>query len=573
MGMHPERSIWAAESEGIDLAETSIGALLDAHAREFPDAPALVFRAPDIGAERTWTYGQLRSEADIYARALMGLGIAKGEKVAILSHNSPHWILLEYALAKIGAVMVAVNPAFRESELRYLLADADVDTLFFVPSFRGFSIDGMVHALMPELAARSGLSRPIAAAEFPALRHVVALEGAPSDILGLGDFLALAVDTDETELAARQATVAPTDLAQIQYTSGTTGKPKGVMLSHRSTLNNARITVARAGFTHNDRMLSPMPLFHTAGCVCNVLGCLAAGATLIEMPSFDARRALELIESERATILNGAPTMFVRMIDIIEEDAKHGRVYDLSSFKTCFTGGTTILPAQMQQVKDRMGADPLVIFGMTETSPLVTMTQPGDSFELCAGTAGKALPHTEIRIFDPAKGEVAAIGQQGELQIRGYLTMMGYYKLPDRTAETVIDGGWLRSGDLATLDSQGYVRITGRLKDMIIRGGENIYPAEIENTLQTHPKIAQAQIVGVPDREYGEECYAFIELRSGERASQDEIAQWCRTQMARHKLPRYIEFVDGFPVTPSGKIKKFELREMALRKLFTPAEA
>jgi len=271
------------------------------------------------------------------------------------------------------------------------------------------------------------------------------------------------------------------------------------------------------------------------------------------------------MSGEGATILNAAPTMFIRMMDVMEEDARAGRNYDLSKFRICWTGGTTILPSVMEEVKQKMGADPMVIFGMTETSPLVTMTNPGDSFELCAATAGQPLPHTSIRIYD----------HTGELQIRGYPVMAGYYKLPERTAETIVDDGWLRSGDLATLDGQGYLRITGRLKDMIIRGGENIYPAEVENQLQKHPAIAQAQIVGVPDREMGEECCAFIEIKpdfkGGREELREDIRQWCRAQMARHKLPRYIEFIDAFPLTPSGKIKKYELRELAQKRIAASA--
>jgi fatty-acyl-CoA synthase len=566
MGMSSTKAIWTLEEQGIELAEKTIGEMLDLRAQTHGNAEALVFRAPETGIDRAWTYKQLRDDAVLYARALIGLGIVKGDKVAVLSPNCPDWIILEYALAKIGAVLVTVNPAYRDTELRYLLENGDVHTLFFCSAFRGFSVAGMIASLVPE-AAKAAPGQPLHAEAFPMLRHLVCMDGDCAGALGMSEFRALASETPASEVEKHQAHVEPNDLAQIQYTSGTTGAPKGVMLSHRSTLNNAIMTVARGGFSDQDRILSPMPLFHTAGCVCNVLGCLAAGAPLIAMPAFDARRALELMESERATILNGAPTMFIRMMDVMDEDAKTGKTYDLSSFRLCWTGGTTILPSLMEEVKRRMGADPMVIFGMTETSPLVTMTNPGDSFELCAGTAGQPLAHTEIRIYDHDRKCVADIGQQGELQIRGYLLMLGYYKMPERTAETIVDGGWLRSGDLATLDATGYLRITGRLKDMIIRGGENIYPAEVENQLQQHPKIAQAQLVAVPDREMGEECCAFIELKPGETADAAEIAQWCRAHMARHKLPKYIEFVDAFPLTPSGKIKKYELRELAAQRI------
>ncbi len=566
MGMSTTKAIWTPESYGVELAEKTIGEMLDLRAQTHRDAPALVFRAPETGVDRSWTYAQLKDDAVLYARALIGLGVGKGDKVAVLSPNCPDWIILEYALAKIGAVLVTVNPAYRDTELRYLLENGDVHTLFYCSAFRGFSVAGMIASLVPE-AAGTDAGQPLRAEAFPMLRRLVCMDGACRGALGMSEFRALASATPASEVEKRQSQVAPHDPAQIQYTSGTTGAPKGVMLSHRGTLNNGIMTVARGGFSEKDRILSPMPLFHTAGCVCNVLGCIAAGAALIAMPAFDARRALELMESEHATILNGAPTMFIRMMDVMDEDAKSGRTYDLSAFRLCWTGGTTILPSLMEEVKRRMGADPMVIFGMTETSPLVTMTNPGDSFELCAGTAGQPLAHTEIRIYDHDRKCVADIGQQGELQIRGYLLMLGYYKMPERTAETIVDGGWLRSGDLATLDATGYLRITGRLKDMIIRGGENIYPAEVENQLQQHPKIAQAQLVAIPDREMGEECCAFIELKPGETSDAAEIAQWCRAHMARHKLPKYIEFVDAFPLTPSGKIKKYELRELAAQRI------
>ena len=567
MGISPDKALWTAEDESLTLCDLTIGQMLDQRAREQGEAPALIFRAPETGVDRIWTYQQLRDDAQRYAAGLLALGITKGAKVAILSPNSPHWIILEYALAKIGAVLVTVNPAYRRAELSYLLDNGDVHTLFCIPSFRGFDTLAMVREIT---GLREGEGRdftPIASEVFPTLRHVIALEAGDHGFADIDDFIALTKSQLMDEVGRRQAIVSCEDIAQIQYTSGTTGAPKGVMLSHRSTLNNALITATRGRFTKDDRMLSPMPLFHTAGCVCNVLGCLAAGAALIAMPAFDGRRALELAESEGATIFNGAPTMAIRMMDVMAEDAKAGRHYDLSSMKTYFTGGTTILPSHIHDVKKNMGADPLVIFGMTETSPLVTMTLPGEDFELCATTAGKPMPHTGVRIFNHETGAIAGFGEQGELQIKGYLTMLGYYKMPDRTAETIVEDGWLRSGDLATLDARGYLRITGRLKDMIIRGGENIYPAEVENQLQSHPKINQAQIVGVPDEEMGEECCVFIELKAGESASAGEIAQWCRGQMARHKLPKYIFFTESFPLTPSGKIKKYELREMAQARI------
>ena len=567
MGISPDKALWTAEDEGIALCDLPIGAMLDQRAREQGDALALIFRAPEAGFDRTWTYRQLRDDAQRYAAALLALGISKGAKVAILSPNSPHWIILEYALAKIGAVLVTVNPAFRRAELSYLLDNGDVHTLFCIPAFRGFDTLAMVREIAGLHEGEGNDFAPIVCNIFPNLRHVIALEAGDHGFADINAFTALASDQLITDVERRQAQVSCEDIAQIQYTSGTTGAPKGVMLSHRSTLNNALITAARGQFTKNDRMVSPMPLFHTAGCVCNVLGCLAAGAALIAMPAFDGRRALELAESEGATIFNGAPTMAIRMMDVMEEDAKTGKRYDLSKLKTYFTGGTTILPSHIQDVKNMWGADPLVIFGMTETSPLVTMTLPGEDFEICASTAGTPMPHTSIRIFNYETGEIADFGDQGELQIKGYLTMQGYYKMPERTAETIIDGGWLRSGDLATLDSRGNLRITGRLKDMIIRGGENIYPAEVENQLQNHPKINQAQIVGVPDPQMGEECCAFIQLKAGANANVDEIAQWCREQMARHKLPKYIFFTDSFPLTPSGKIKKYELRDMAQARI------
>jgi fatty-acyl-CoA synthase len=557
MGLVAGAARWEAEPFGSRLLETTIGDMLDRQSEAFADRPALIFDDAPFGAPVHWTYAELRSEVDRLARGLMALGIEHGTRVAVLAPNAPEWVLLEYALAKVGGILVTVNTAYKAGELRYLLKQGEVHTLFTVAAFRGY---GFQEALS-DIRLNDGVAH---SPELPCLRHIVRIgPGEWSGALAWSDVLNLGASVFREELESRQRSVSPHDTSQIQYTSGTTGAPKGAMLTHFSTLNNANLMGDRAGFSSNDRTISAMPLFHTAGCVCNVLGVMVKGGCLIEMPAFDANRMLHLIAKHRATVLNAVPTMLIRML----EDPEFGSgAIDCSSLRIAFTGGTTIPPSLMRDLKERMGTEPMIIMGMTETSPLITQTINSDDFETRISTAGVPLPFTEIEIVRE-DGTLASCGEPGELRIRGYLVMKGYFGMPDRTAETIDHNGWLRSGDLGVLEATGHLRIVGRIKDMVIRGGENIYPAEIEDLLMSHPEVSQAQVVGVPDPVMGEEAFAFVVARSAGAVDEAALRAFCASQISRHKVPRYFMFADALPLTASGKVKKFELRELAKSQL------
>jgi fatty-acyl-CoA synthase len=569
MGMARHGAIWEAESFGAELIDTTIGALLDEQALRFAHNEAIVFNDPQLALQVRWTYAQYRDHANALAKGLLALGIGKGDRVAVLAPNLPEWILLEIAVAKVGAVLVTVNTAYKRAELEYLLCQGEVHALFLTASFRGNAYYEALTQIVPELARlREPRGDLLESAALPMLRRVVVIDDpALPGTLCFADVVALGRGIADRALRLAQDAVKPHDLAQIQYTSGTTGHPKGVMLTHHNTVNNANLLSARGQFTSRDRMATAMPLFHTAGCVCNVLAMLSKGGTLVEAMYFDAAMLLQLIAAEKCTLLNAVPTMLIRMLE--HPDFKAGK-YDVSSLRTAFVGGTSISPTLMAKVKDEMGADPMIIMGMTEASPIITQTLPADRFELKASTAGVPLPFTEVKVVDPVTGGLKAHDEAGELLIRGYLVMKGYYNMADRTAETIDADGWLHSGDLATLDERGYLRIVGRTKDMIIRGGENIYPAEIEDFLLSHPKIAQAYVVGVPDGEMGEEAFAWLQIKAGHSAEEGEIREHCRANLSRHKVPRYMRFTEEFPLTASGKVKKFELKERALIALGLP---
>ena len=563
MAMMAGLSHWQAESDGTPLRDITLGALLAETAGRFGDRPAIVFDETDAHLKVNWSYSELDARVNDLARGLMAIGIERNDRVAILSPNRPEWILLEYALARIGAVLVTVNPSYRQAELAYLLSQGRVSTLFAVGAYRGFSIAAMIGDMLPELAAAVE-GRLEGRAEFPDLRRVVAIgsDGIPG-AMAFADIAARADATGAAELAGRSMEVSPDAIAQVQYTSGTTGKPKGAMLTHRGIVNNAILAGRRAGYSERDVMVSAMPFFHTAGCVCNVIGMAAVGGCLVAMESFDAAKMLDLIETYRGTITNAVPTMYVRIV----QDAAAGGGRNLSSWRMAYTGGTSIPPSLMLDLNTRFGVEPAIIMGMTECSPIITQSVPTDPLEDRVTNAGIPLPHAEIRIADVETGETVPQGKPGELLIRGYLITAGYFDMPERTAEAIDPDGWLHSGDLALLEAGGYLRIVGRIKDMLIRGGENIYPAEIEDSLTTHELIAEAQVVGVPDPEFGEEIFAFIVPRDGAEVSPDALRQWCRKTMARHKLPRYLALIKSMPMTANGKVRKVDLREMARKMI------
>lgn len=536
-------ALWPADPNGPALLELTLGDLLDRQAEAFPDRPAVTVDDRSKDLLTTWTYAMLRADADRLARGLIAWGVAAGDRVAVMAPNCAEWVLLEYALAKVGAVLVTVNPALKRSELAYVLTQGQVSGLFAVTGYRGSDIAADLAAL---------------AADLPSLTRLCRIgEGEMAGALPFADLLALGDRTSDSLRAARQAAVNPRDVAQIQYTSGTTGKPKGAMLRHHGTVNNARLMADRGGYGPGDTMLSAMPLFHTAGCVCNVMAMAASGGHLVTMDAFDPARMLALWAQFRPSLVNAVPTMMVRMLEHPDWSAAP------RALRRVVTGGTSIPPSLMLQMREQTGGEPLIIMGMTECSPIITQTRDSDSLETRVGTAGTPLPHTELRIADPETGATKALGEAGELCIRGYLTMAGYFDMPEKTAETIDADGWLHSGDLAVLEETGHLRIVGRLKDMIIRGGENVYPVELEECLLDHPAVSQAQVVGVPDPDLGEESCAFVVLREGAQATPEALQAHCRQHMARHKMPKYVQVLGELPMTANGKIQKFALRQQA----------
>jgi fatty-acyl-CoA synthase len=566
MGIKGNRAFWEAESRGIELINLTIGDLLDERAEAIPDKEALVYKYPEIGLNLRLNYRQYRDEVNRLAKGLLALGIEKGEHVAVWATNVPEWIFLELALAKIGAVLVTINTNYRASELEYVLRQGDIATLFMIEEFRGNSYLDSIYAIAPELnAIADPVNERLHSARLPKLKRITLIGSAPrTGLLLYSDVVSLGETVSDEALCERQTGIVPDDVAQMQYTSGTTGFPKAVMLTHYGLVNQAYIATHMNDLQPNERYVTSVPLFHVAGCVGGVLFGLYTGCTLIQMIAFDPAKQLELLASEKATFTFNVPTMLIAMLN-------HPRFvageFDLSSLRLIITGAAPVPVVLMEQVKEKIGADCIIVFGQTESSGAVTETLLTDSFELKSATVGIPFPHIDIAIVNPATGETVEFDESGELLARGFLVMKGYYNMPERTAEAIDADGWLHTGDLATMNAQGYVKIVGRVRDMIIRGGENVYPAEIESFLMRHPKIAEAQVVGVPDGFMGEESAALLRLKPGETADETEIRDYCRDGISRHKVPKYIKFVDAYPLTASGKVKKFELRAQLIKEL------
>ncbi len=569
MGIKSDRAIWEAESEGLELIDLTIGDLLDQQAAARPDCEAVVYRYPELGLDLRLTYREYRDEVNRLAKGMLALGIEKGDHVAVWATNLPEWLVLMMALAKIGAVMVTVNTNYRAAELEYVLRQGDISTLAMIAAYRDNSFLEAIYSVAPELKQITDPAREeLRCARLPLLKRVILLGEKPqTGLMPYSQAVALGASVTDEALQARQANVTPYDVAQIQYTSGTTGFPKGAMLTHHGVVNNALLSSVRWGIQADDRLVTPMPFFHVAGCILHALGALTRGAALIPLITFDPAKQLELIAVERATYSGGVPTMLIAMLN-------HPRFlageFDLSSLRQIGSGGSPVPVVLMEQVKEKMGADVAIVFGQTEASPIITQTLTEDSFELKSATVGIPQPHTEVKIVHTSgahTGEPASFGEAGELLARGYLVMKGYYRMPDKTAETIDADGWLHTGDLATMNEKGYVNIVGRVKEMVIRGGENLFPAEIEAFLMRHPKVAEAQVIGVPDAFMGEELCALVRLKPDERAEEEELRAYCHANISRQKTPKYIRFVTGFPLTASGKVKKYELREQLITEL------
>lgn len=537
----------------------TIGQALARTADTFGDNDALVFPATEV----RFTWRELADEVDRCALGLLALGIERGQHVAIWATNVPEWIVLQHATARIGAVLVTINPAYRPFELKYVLAQSDAVALVLVDHFKTSDYFAMLAEVCPELAAAP--PGKLAAAEYPRLRWVVSIKGdTPAGAISWGELLERGETVDRRRLAEREQQLAATDPINIQYTSGTTGFPKAATLSHRNLLYNAYYVGACQNISSVDRICVPVPFYHCFGCVMGSLCALVYGATMIvPAESFAPTPTLAAIEAERATALYGVPTMFIAQL---QDESFASR--DLASLRTGIMAGSPCPIEIMRQVVDRMGArDVTIAYGLTEAAPVITQTTVDDPLNLRVETVGRPLPGVEVKIVEPGTTAPLADNQQGELCARGHGIMLGYYHDPDATARAIDADGWLHTGDLAVRQAGGYYRITGRIKDLVIRGGENIYPREIEEFLFSHPAVEQASVVGVPDAKFGEELCAWVKLQRGASVTSDELREFCRKNLAHYKVPRYVKFVEAFPQTVTGKIQKFKIREEMMAEL------
>ena len=517
-------SYWAADDSDA-VRETTVGGMLR-------DAAAQAPGMPDPAGRARWTYAELLSDAERVARALL-TRFEPGEHVAVWAPNVPEWVLLQYGAALAGMVLVTINPAYQPAELEYVLRQSRAAGLFLMPEYRG-------NPMMKSLDS--------VRANLPELREVVLFS----------DWAAFIADGDGSDRALPD--VKPGDPAALLYTSGTTGFPKGALLHHRGITNDARFVRSRFGATDGDTQVSPMPLFHVGGCVLAVLGSASVAGTYIPVLAFDPALVLELVETEHAVRIGGVPTMLLAMMEHPDFATR-----DLSSLRVVGSGGSTVPAELVRKIEAGLGVQFSIVFGQTECSAVATQTRLDDSPEDKAETIGQPLPQIEVKVIDPINGDTVPPGTLGELCIRGFCVMTGYYDMPDATAAAIDADGWLHTGDLGTMDERGYCRIQGRLKDMIIRGGENIYPREIEAVLYEHDAVADVAVVGVPDDRWGEEVAAFVRLAEGGAATPAELTTFVRERMAHYKVPRTWIFVDAFPLTGSGKVQKFVLREQYVK--------
>ena len=536
----------AAGPTGTPLLEQTIGANLEATVDRFPDREALV--VVHQGVRQTWA--EFDATINEVAKGLMGIGIHAGDRVGMWSPNFAEWTYIQYATAKIGAIQVNINPAYRVNELQYALDQSGCRLLVTRTEYLTSGYRDMVDEVAPGL---------------PGLENVIYFDTDDwSELIDAGR------SVSDDDLAARAESLDARDPINIQYTSGTTGRPKGATLSHRSILNNARFVGDACAYTEEDRVCIPIPFYHCFGMVMGNLACSVFGATMVvPSPTFDPEAVLRALQDERCTSLYGVPTMFVAQLG-------HPGLadFDLSSMRTGIMAGSPCPTEVMRRVIDDMGMGEVTIaYGMTETSPVSTQTSTDDSVEHRVSTVGRVLPHVESKIVDPDTGELVPRGEGGEYCTRGYHVMLGYWNDPEKTADAIDADGWMHSGDLATMDDDGYVNIVGRIKDMIIRGGENIYPREIEEFLCSHPAIADAQVIGVPDEKYGEELMAWVQLAPGGELTEEELRDFCRDKIAYFKVPRYIKFVSEFPMTVTGKVRKVEMRDKSIAELGLDASA
>jgi fatty-acyl-CoA synthase len=542
-----------------DIDGLTVGGLLDLVSERRPDDDALVYADRDL----RYTYREFKEVVERCARSLMALGIEKGDHVAVWGQNVPEWVTLQFATGKVGAVLVTINPAYKSHELKYVLEQSDSAALFLTEGVRDADFLQILQGAVPELArAESG---ELSTEELPFLKSVVLMGGdAPEGlpVMDFDEFLERASEVSTEELRERQDSLDAEDVINMQYTSGTTGFPKGVQLTHANIVKNAFHIGECMELGPEDRVCIPVPFFHCFGCVLGTLNTVTHEGTMVPVESFDAEKVLQAVHQERCTAVLGVPTMFIAELEHPDFEQ-----YDTSSLRTGIMAGSPCPMEVMKQVVDVMGASEITIaYGQTESSPVITQTRTDDPLELRVSSVGRKLPDVEVRIVSVETDEDCGPGEQGELWTRGYHVMRGYYKMEEKTREVIDDEGWLHTGDLAVMDEDGYVRITGRAKDMIIRGGENVYPREIEEFLYTHPDVSDVQVYGVPDERYGEQVAAAVKKKPDSDLTEEDVKEYCRENIAYYKVPEYVDFVDDYPMTASGKIQKYKLREAAVER-------
>ncbi len=538
-----------------DFFEVTFGDLIDMRAEEYGDKEAIRYVTP---IEGSWTYIEFRDTCNQVAKSLIKLGVQKEGKVSMWGTNIPAWIFTYGGTVKMGGILVTVNTNYRAHELEYLLKQSDTNTLVLIEEFKGNNYIENLYNVVPEL--KDAEPGKLNSEKLPFLKNVVfAGDKKFPGMFTWDEFLEFGKDVSDEELAKYQKACGPHDVFNMQYTSGTTGFPKGVMLSHHNVVNNAWYVGEAQHYTDAERLAIPVPFFHCFGLTMSITTCVTHGATMLPVMYYDPKWVLETLDKGDATACQGVPTMFLGELEHPDFES-----YSFPHMRTGIMAGSTCPMELMKRVNEKLAPEITISYGLTETSPVMTKTRPTDTLERRTSTVGRPLPHVEVEIRDPETGKEVPRGTVGEICCRGYLNMKGYYKMPEASEEAFYEDGFLRSGDLGDMDEEDFVRVTGRLKDMIIRGGENIYPREIEEFLYTNPKVYDVQVLGVPSRKYGEEVAAYIILKQGQEATTEEFQEFCKGQIARHKIPKYIKFVDEYPMTASGKIQKYILRDQAL---------
>ena len=555
----PRSLSYTSGTSTIPLLGLTIGDQFDLTVSRYPDNPALISRHQHI----RWTYRDLQARVNQCAKALLHLGIQKGQRVGIWAPNIAEWCVAQFATSKIGAILVNINPAYRLNEVEYVLNQSGCSAVIIASAFKTSNYTEMIATLAPELA--NSKPNQLHAEKLPHLRTVIRVgEDTVPGMLPWTSLMAMGDAVSQETLDQVQREQEFDDPINIQYTSGTTGFPKGATLSHHNILNNGYFVAELQNITHEDKMCIPVPLYHCFGMVMGNLGCVTHGATMVyPAEGFDPQATLDAVQEEGCTSLYGVPTMFIA--ELSHPDFAR---YDFSSMRTGVMAGSPCPVEVMKRVNTEMHMPEVEIcYGMTETSPVSTQTRQDSPLDKRVGTVGLICPHLEIKIIDPTTNQVVPVGQPGELCTRGYSVMLGYWNNPEATANAIDAARWMHTGDLATMDEEGYINIVGRIKDMVIRGGENVYPREVEEFLYSHPKIRDVQVIGVPDPKYGEEIMAYVQLQPGVEATQEEIREFCKGKIAHYKIPRYVKFVNAFPMTVTGKIQKFVMRDEAIKEL------